>query len=184
MSKTKLALAAASVVMAFAANSAKAAIVYAPVTPINVSVGVGKTGFNETINFNLAGDSVINAAEVLLKNANTTSALQSLTATLSYKTSAGAWTTLWTDAATFAKSQAVGNWFANSNDINAKAGTYKLSLVGKVFANTSYSGSYYYQVSVAPVPEPETYALAGLGLTALLLRRKHKKAASNYSLVG
>jgi hypothetical protein len=73
--QNKLALAAASVVMAFAANSAKAAIVYAPVTPINVSVGVGKTG-NETINFNLAGDSVINAAEVLLKNTNTTSAFK------------------------------------------------------------------------------------------------------------
>ena len=182
MSKIKLALAAASVVLAFAANSAQAAIVYAPLAPLSVSVGVGKTGFNESVSFSLAGDSVINAAEVLLKNANTSSALQSLTATLSYQSSAGVWTTLWTDATTFVKSQAAGNWLATSNDINAKAGAYKLSLVGKVFANTSYSGSYYYQVSVAPVPEPETYALAGLGLTALLLRRKQKKAVSNYNL--
>ncbi|WP_287878263.1 FxDxF family PEP-CTERM protein [Aquitalea sp.] len=181
MSKTKLALVAASVVMAFAASAAHADVVYAPQSPVSIKVATGQSGFTQNFNFKLDGDSLISAAQVVLKSSGTTSALKSLTATLFYQTATG-WTSLWTDSTSFTKSQGVGTWATSFDNVAGKAGNYKLSLSGLVFANTSYSGSYQYQVSVAPVPEPETYALMGLGLAALLLRRKQKKAANSFSL--
>lgn len=182
MSNMKLALVAMSGVMVFAASATYADVLYANPNPIRVNVGTGQTGFSESVGFKLDGESIISAAEVLLKSSGTSSALKSLTATLLYQTTNGSWTSLWSDSASFTKAQKAGTWFASFDSISGQAGNYKLSLSGNVFANTTYNGNYQYQISVAPVPEPETYALMGLGLAALLLRRKKKKVATSFSL--
>jgi hypothetical protein len=51
------------------------------------------------------------------------------------------------------------------------AGTYRFDVAG---TTTSGAGSYAVAVSLAPVPEPETYAmmLAGLGLMGFIARRR------------
>jgi hypothetical protein len=60
---------------------------------------------------------------------------------------------------------------------NLAAGSYYVEISGSVLGNGA--GKYNANLALAPVPEPETYAmmLGGLGLLAFSARRKQKKQA-------
>ena len=57
------------------------------------------------------------------------------------------------------------------------SGSYTLTVVGTVTGGAT-SGSYGGNINIAPVPEPETYALmlAGLGAVGLLISRRRNQA--------
>ena len=68
---------------------------------------------------------------------------------------------------------ATDSWSLNYNDL--AAGSYYLQVQGSLVSNAA--GKYYANIALAPVPEPETYAmmLAGLGMLGFAARRrKHK----------
>lgn len=58
---------------------------------------------------------------------------------------------------------------------NLAAGSYYVMVNGSVLSNAA--GKYYANIALAPVPEPETYAmmLAGLGLLGFTARRRKQK---------
>ncbi len=67
----------------------------------------------------------------------------------------------------------VDNW--NFSYANLAAGSYYVQVKGSVLGNGS--GKYNADLALAPVPEPETYAmmLGGLGLLAFTARRRKQK---------
>ncbi|NHZ90355.1 PEP-CTERM sorting domain-containing protein [Massilia sp. CCM 8733] len=71
---------------------------------------------------------------------------------------------------------ATDQWSLSTSSLNA--GTYTLQVKGSILGNTV--GRYSTNIALAPVPEPETYAmmLAGLGLLGFTARRRNKKAAA------
>ena len=153
---------------------ARADVVLAPDTPIVLTASSSKPTFGTDFTFSIANQSTLSGTLNLLKTANLRTALQSLSASLSQETAPGSWTTVWSDSAQFTKTQAKGSWFFNFDDLPVSSGKYRLTLDGSVYPNVNYSGTYLYQLSIAAVPEPETYALMGLGMAALLLRRRRK----------
>lgn len=54
------------------------------------------------------------------------------------------------------------------------SGNYFFEVSGN--ANGAFGGLYTLTANIAPVPEPETYALMGLGLVALVAARRKKRA--------
>ena len=69
---------------------------------------------------------------------------------------------------------ATDSWTLSS--ANLAAGSYYVQISGSVVSNSA--GKYYANVAMAPVPEPETYAmmLAGLGMLGFVARRRKQKA--------
>lgn len=65
--------------------------------------------------------------------------------------------------------------FNGLND--AKSGTFSFSLYNAGGQHSYMLNSYAFSSAVAPVPEPETYAMMGLGTGVLLLARRRKKRA-------
>lgn len=65
------------------------------------------------------------------------------------------------------------SWSLNYD--NLSAGSYYVMVNGSVLSNSA--GKYYANIALAPVPEPETYAmmLAGLGLLGFTARRRKQK---------
>lgn len=71
---------------------------------------------------------------------------------------------------TMVSTGAVDQWTLNTG--NVAAGEYYLQVSGSMVSRSA--GKYYANVTLAPVPEPETYAmmLGGLGLLAFTARRR------------
>lgn len=69
---------------------------------------------------------------------------------------------------------ATDSWSLNFNDL--AAGSYYVQVQGSLVSNAA--GKYYANIALAPVPEPETYAmmLAGLGMLGFAARRRKQKA--------
>ncbi|MCE3604497.1 FxDxF family PEP-CTERM protein [Massilia sp. P8910] len=71
---------------------------------------------------------------------------------------------------------ATDQWSLSTASLSA--GAYTIQVKGSILSNSS--GRYSTNIALAPVPEPETYAmmLAGLGLLGFTARRRNKKAAA------
>ncbi|MDQ1814295.1 FxDxF family PEP-CTERM protein [Massilia sp. CCM 9210] len=71
---------------------------------------------------------------------------------------------------------ATDQWSLSTSSLSA--GAYTIQVKGSILSNAS--GRYSANIALAPVPEPETYAmmLAGLGLLGFTARRRNKKAAA------
>ncbi|GGY19253.1 FxDxF family PEP-CTERM protein [Paludibacterium paludis] len=127
----------------------------------------GKTpSFSETIKFSLLPASDLSTTIWLNQRGNFNGLLQFVTASITDKTGK----VLWTESKYGTKGFA-----AELGSLLSPGGEYNLNLSGKL-ANgaSSYNGKFSYSLNVSAVPEPETYALMGLGLTALLLRRRKR----------
>ncbi|MDQ1918895.1 FxDxF family PEP-CTERM protein [Massilia pseudoviolaceinigra] len=71
---------------------------------------------------------------------------------------------------------ATDQWSLSTSSLTA--GAYTIQIKGSILSNAA--GRYSANIALAPVPEPETYAmmLAGLGLLGFTARRRNKKAAA------
>ncbi|MDQ1831176.1 FxDxF family PEP-CTERM protein [Massilia scottii] len=71
---------------------------------------------------------------------------------------------------------ATDQWSLSTSSLSA--GAYTIQVKGSILSNAA--GRYSANIALAPVPEPETYAmmLAGLGLLGFTARRRNKKAAA------
>lgn len=170
MSKTKLTLAAASLVMAFAAANASADVFF------QHNINAKSPVFSNSISFDVTSKSL---ADFSTGYYGSTSTLQYVMSNLLMKTGVSTWTSVWGSAEYYSGSNSS---FAGASSLLLNPGIYKFSSIAFLTTGSTFKGTYFAGATVTPVPEPETYALAGLGLTALLLRRKQKKAASSYSL--
>ncbi|GGY26620.1 FxDxF family PEP-CTERM protein [Paludibacterium paludis] len=155
-----------------AAAVAQADIVLYPNTPIVIKTTSNDLTFSNTFNFNLSTPSIVSGQLDLLKSAGSHTALKQLAAVLYYESAPHTWTQLWSDSASFTKAQQKGTYHLSFDDLNSPTGNYRLFLSGSVYPLAIYDGTYSYRLSISAVPEPETYALMGLGLAALLLRRR------------
>ncbi len=158
--------------LAISAPAVVSATVLAPSQPIAFNASTASPGFSNIFDFSVAGTSLISGQLQLLKKAGITVALKDVFASLSYEASPGGWQTVWSDSVNFAQAQKKGSWQFSFDDLVASGGNYRLSLAGSIYPNTNYTGSYLYQLSITAVPEPETFAMMGLGIAALLLRRR------------
>ena len=78
-------------------------------------------------------------------------------------------------AGTMLQNGRIDSWSLSADTL--AAGSYYVQVQGTVLSQAA--GKYYANVALAPVPEPETYAmmLAGLGLLGVTARRRSKKQA-------
>ena len=188
MNKLRIAALATTVGMALGSISANAtATPFPDITAagqasafVNISAA-GNSSFSSVYDFSLSAPSSLSVSvgAQLLQASNNYSGLKSVTETLSYLTQAGSWQTVWSST-----SNTPGRFWSagTTSPLDVKGGDYKLVLSGSTLSGSTYKGTYGYQISVSPVPEPETYALMGFGLTVLLLRRKQKRSSTGFQL--
>lgn len=141
-------------------------------TPINLSVPINATGYvKNNVSFSLAPADVYSFSTGYT---GTTSTLSDVTNTL-YQWKNNAWTAIWGTTSTF---DTGSNSYITGAVMSLAAGTYKFSSIAFFDPSSSnYTGSYV--ANISPVPEPETYAMMGVGLAAVLLRLRKKKVSSS-----
>ena len=126
----------------------------------------GGASFTDRFNFTVSGAEPLNLAAVVATNSLTSATGLGITGFSLYDVGGGAVVT----SGTSRNSGALDVWTLTSN--NLTAGNYYLQVSGNVVSDES--ASFGGAVSLAPVPEPETYGmmLGGLGILAWLARRR------------
>lgn len=177
MKKTNAILSA--LVLATASFGAQAADAGSKVSTLDVGNGFAAFGdqylgnnslntFNDKIQFTFAGLSNLSTDVVSIDNS--ASSGLNLTGFALYD-----WNDTLLSAGTQASTGFVDAWTINY--ANLAAGSYYLRVSGNIVGNSStdFAGN----LALAPVPEPETYAmmLGGLGLLAFTARRRKQKEA-------
>lgn len=162
----KLVLAAALATI----GTAAVADTYTAATPLTNQVeqhtfSHGAGYFFDTFNFTIGTPGTLSASAVSINLANLLG-ITGLTGTLWDNHHPNGWNVLGTLS---------GN-NVTANFSNLAAGNYHIDFEGN--ATGTWGGSYLAAVSVAAVPEPETYALllAGLGLMGTVARRRSRNA--------
>lgn len=161
-----------SVMIFTAANAA------ADVTDFGYNTKIQTTGVSpitrNSTSFSISENSIFDFTVGYAGSKTTAYSITDVMNTLWKKTSNSSWSVVWGDFESFAS----GVKSATSSDtLTLGSGTYKFISQAFLAPGTKYSGSYFVAATISPVPEPETYALMGVGLAAVLLRLRKKKVS-------
>lgn len=136
-------------------------------TSFNSSTSIDSaTYLYNTTTFSLTG---INEYQFSTGYTGSTNTLSTVVSNLFKLNSKNKWVSVWGSYDTFdtgASSDVTGSI------MKLAAGTYQFVSTGFLTPSNTYTGTYL--ATLSPVPEPETYAMMGIGLAAVLLRMRKK----------
>lgn len=140
---------------------------------LSTSINSGQSPLlNNKITFSLTG---VNEYQFSTGYVGSTSTLSNVFSNLyELNTKTNKWTSVWGSYDTFdtgASSDVTGNI------MKLTAGTYKFVSTALLTPSSTYTGTYF--ATLSPVPEPEAYAMMGIGLAAVLLRLRKKNKVQN-----